>query len=64
MAHPLFDVQDRIALVTGSSRGIGLALAQGLAEAGAEVVLDGRDEQALDDAAARLRGTTGARVPT
>lgn len=62
MAHPLFDVQDRIALVTGSSRGIGLALARGLAEAGAEVVLNGRDEQALDDAAARLRSTTGARV--
>ncbi|MYX43152.1 gluconate 5-dehydrogenase, partial [Streptomyces sp. SID89] len=33
-AHPLFDIAGRTALVTGSSRGIGLALARGLAQAG------------------------------
>jgi gluconate 5-dehydrogenase len=39
-AHPLFDIGGRTALVTGSSRGIGLALARGLAEAGCTVVLN------------------------
>jgi len=39
----LFDLTGRRALVTGSSQGIGLALARGLADAGAEVVLNGRD---------------------
>jgi gluconate 5-dehydrogenase len=39
----LFDLSGRRALVTGSSRGIGATLAAGLADAGAEVVLHGRD---------------------
>lgn len=39
----MFDLGGKRALVTGSSQGIGLALARGLAEAGAEVVLNGRD---------------------
>ena len=39
----LFALPDRVALVTGSSAGIGLALARGLAEAGARVVINGRD---------------------
>lgn len=47
-AHSLFDITGRIALVTGSSRGIGRALARGLVEAGARVVLNGRDEARLD----------------
>ena len=55
-AHPLFDITGRTALVTGSSRGIGHALARGLVEAGCTVVLNGRDEQALDKAAAELGG--------
>lgn len=52
--HPLFDVSGRTALVTGSSRGIGHALATGLLEAGCIVVLNGRDSTALDEARARL----------
>lgn len=56
VAHPLFDLTDRIALVTGSSQGIGLALARGLAQAGAMVVLNGRDTGKLDVAAALLKG--------
>ncbi len=50
----LFDLTGKTALVTGSSQGIGLALARGLAEAGASVVLNGRDLAKLDDAAALL----------
>lgn len=43
----LFSLDGRLALVTGSSRGIGLALAEALAHAGATVVLNGRDDEAL-----------------
>ena len=39
----LFDLAGKTALVTGSSAGLGLAMAKGLAEAGAVVVLNGRD---------------------
>ncbi|MCX5371019.1 SDR family oxidoreductase [Streptomyces sp. NBC_00015] len=56
MSHPLFDISGRTALVTGSSRGIGLALARGLAEAGCTVVLNGRDADRLERAAAGLPG--------
>jgi len=51
----LFDLSGRIALVTGSSAGIGLALARGLAGAGATVVLNGRNDTKLQQAATRLR---------
>ena len=54
MATGLFDLSGRLALVTGSSRGLGLAIAQGLAEAGAELVLNGRDAAALEQARDRL----------
>lgn len=50
----LFDLTGRIALVTGSSRGIGLALARGLGAAGARVVLNGRRAEALAAAAKTL----------
>ena len=54
MASDLFDLSGRLALVTGASQGIGLALARGLAEAGARVVLNGRDGARLKTAAAGL----------
>ncbi|MBA3324573.1 MAG: glucose 1-dehydrogenase [Rhodobacteraceae bacterium] len=56
----LFDLTGRIALVTGSSKGLGLAIAQGLAEAGATLVLNSRDAAALAAACDRLaaRGHT------
>lgn len=57
----LFDLTSKRALITGSSQGIGLALARGLAEAGAEVVLNGRDTAKLATAADRLRAS-GAMV--
>ncbi|SEQ71653.1 gluconate 5-dehydrogenase [Pseudomonas sp. NFACC02] len=49
-----FRLNERVALVTGSSAGIGLAIAQGLAEAGATVVLNGRNADTLNAAAATL----------
>lgn len=54
MTTQLFDLTGRRALITGSSQGIGLALARGLAAAGAEVVLNGRDPAKLERAAASL----------
>ena len=56
MTDGRFDIRGRRALVTGSSRGIGLALAGGLVEAGCSVALHARDEQALERAAASLGG--------
>jgi len=51
----LFDLSGRIALVTGSSAGIGLALARGLGLAGAHVVLNGRQPDKVAHAAQKLR---------
>ncbi len=56
MAYRLFDLTGRRALITGSSQGIGFALAQGLAASGAQVVLNGRDAARLADAALRIAG--------
>ncbi len=56
-----FDLSGRRALVTGAGQGIGLALAQALANAGASVVLNGRDAAKLDRAAGALRAA-GAHV--
>ena len=57
MALSIFDLSGRLALVTGSSKGIGFAIARGLAEAGAEVVLNGRDPDALEAARAEIAGS-------
>jgi gluconate 5-dehydrogenase len=61
-AHRLFDITGRIAVVTGSSRGIGLALATGLAEAGAVVVLNGRNAADLERARVQVADETGTEV--
>jgi gluconate 5-dehydrogenase len=55
VAFPLFDLRGRRALVTGSSQGIGYALARGLAQHGAAVVLNGRSADKVEAAADRLR---------
>ena len=57
----MFDLSGRIALVTGSSRGIGLTLARGLARAGAEVILNNKEGTDLDKPAAALHAE-GLRV--
>lgn len=56
MSHPLFDLSGRTALVTGSSRGLGHAIAEGLAQAGARLVLNGVDTERLKLSAQALRG--------
>ena len=61
----LFDLTQKRALITGSSQGIGFALARGLAGAGAEIILNGRDLAKLTAAAATLRaeGATVHELP-
>ena len=55
MASGLFDLDGQVALVTGASRGLGMAMAVGLARAGAEVALCGRDSKALREAKAAVQ---------
>jgi gluconate 5-dehydrogenase len=55
MSLKLFDLTGRTALITGSSRGLGRAFAEGLAAAGARVILNGVNAARLDQAAADLR---------
>jgi len=55
MSLRLFDLTGRVALVTGSSRGIGRALAKGLGEAGARVIVNARTDEAAQAAAAELK---------
>ena len=52
---PLFALDGRVALVTGASRGLGFAMAEALAEAGATVVLNSRHADTLEAAARKLR---------
>jgi gluconate 5-dehydrogenase len=54
MDFPLFSLRGKRALITGSSQGIGLALAKGLAEHGAAVILNGRDPSKIEVASAEL----------
>ena len=52
----MFDLSGRLALVTGSSKGIGLAFAGALAEAGAEIVINARNAEVLEATRRRLAG--------
>ncbi|MDV7141107.1 glucose 1-dehydrogenase [Tropicimonas sp. TH_r6] len=55
MSAKLFDLSGKTALITGSSRGLGRAMAEGMAEAGARIVLNGVNATRLEDAAAEMR---------
>jgi len=62
MESKLFDLSERTALVTGGSRGIGLAIARGLAEHGADVAIAARTKEQLEEAAEEIRSQTGRNV--
>ena len=56
----LFDLQGQVAVITGSSRGIGRAIARRMAQHGARVVISSRKEKACADAAAEINAEFGA----
>jgi NAD(P)-dependent dehydrogenase (short-subunit alcohol dehydrogenase family) len=56
------DLSDKTAIVTGSTAGIGFAVAKGLAEAGASTVVNGRTQAAVDKAVAALKSTVSGAV--
>jgi gluconate 5-dehydrogenase len=56
MGTELFDLSGRVALITGATQGIGLALARGLGQAGARIVLNARNPEKLQKAVGALAG--------
>ncbi len=58
----IFDLSGRVAIVTGGTRGLGNAMARGLAEAGASVVVTGRKQDACDATAKELAEQTGREI--
>jgi gluconate 5-dehydrogenase len=56
MSTALFDLSGKIALITGSTSGLGREMARGLGEAGATIVVNGRDQERVDEAVAAFRG--------
>ena len=63
-AHSAFDLGGKTVVVTGASRGLGRAMAIAFGEAGANVVLTGRDARALDEAVAATRKAGGRALAT
>jgi NAD(P)-dependent dehydrogenase (short-subunit alcohol dehydrogenase family) len=59
---PNFQLNDRVAIVTGASRGLGSAIAEGLVEHGARVVLSSRKQQDLGQEAERINARWGDRA--
>ena len=53
-------IKNKLALVTGSTAGIGYAIAKGLLEEGAQVVINGRTGQRVDEAVAKLKSAGNA----
>lgn len=63
MQNNLFDLTGKVALITGASRGIGLAIAETFASAGAKVVLSSRKQDALEQAAEKINTDGGDAYP-
>ncbi|MGL4634479.1 MAG: SDR family oxidoreductase [Beijerinckiaceae bacterium] len=63
MSFALFDLAGKTALVTGSSRGLGRAMAEGLARAGARVVINGTDPKRVDETVAEMIGAGFQALP-
>src|ERR1041385_5910426 len=61
MAAPGFDLTGKVALVTGGSKGLGKAMARGLAEAGADIVISSRNERELQAAMKEITQGNGRR---
>mgnify|MGYP000942142472 CR=1 FL=1 len=57
--NPSFDLSGKIAIVTGGSRGIGAAIARGLADHGAHVIVSSRRQEACEEVAADIRAGGG-----
>lgn len=58
----LFDLSGKVAIVTGSTKGIGRAMAEGLAAAGADVVVSSRKQDLCEQVAKEIEGSTGRRA--
>lgn len=58
-----FSLTDKVALITGASRGIGRAIAEAFAAAGAHVVLTSRTQASLDEVAAAIEADGGSALP-
>ncbi|MBT8347444.1 MAG: 3-oxoacyl-ACP reductase FabG [Desulfofustis sp.] len=61
MIQDLFDLNGKVALITGGSKGIGMAMAHGLARAGADIVINSRSQEEMDAAMDYILGGTGRR---
>src|SRR5260370_40970504 len=59
----LFDLRDRVALVTGAGEGLGFEIAEALPHAGAHAIVNGRQAQRLESAAARIQAKGGRASP-
>lgn len=62
LLSPLFDLHGKVAVVTGSSRGLGLASAKGMAAHGAKLVISGRNLEPCEAAAAQIRAAGGEAI--
>jgi gluconate 5-dehydrogenase len=63
MSTALFDLSGKTALVTGSSRGLGRSMAEGLARAGARILVNGTDPARVDEAVAEMLGAGFQALP-